>query len=458
MNTNNLEKILFKKTKKNRLWGGIAMLILGLGIMALGGRIFIGYMTASKELTKCDASQVENGYYKFSDVWTVVGQYGYDNNGTGYILWVVNEDNPDDSFFMGMYFSEKDEDIAAKASDAFWEAYDNYTESDVYLSGAGRVRDMRSDEKDAFQEAMYTLYGDNSYQASAVYKTLEYKAFPRQMSYKDWIMIVAGLIVAVVGIWMIVTVGGGSAKKKILDKVARSGMNPDQLASEIAFGQKFGAVTVTKNAVFCEGFTPMLVFLKDIIWCFGKVTTTKNKAYGLVTVSTTKTFMVNFVDRSKQYTNMPVKSQKSQDDIITAIHEAAPYIICGYNEDIAMAEQHNFADLINAVDHRKAELENPQPAEQPYVFNQKTDEPVPEKIEFKPGSYGLSNNEEEPQQPQGYDDSAAQQPLRYDDSSQQPYGYGGTADQQSLGYNDSVSSLGDVSDISDTSDYTDGLI
>ncbi len=480
MNTKNLEKVLFKKTKKSRLWGGIAIMILGLGLLALGGRIFIGYMTASKELTKCQAGDVKNGYYKFSDVWTVVGEYGYDNKGTGYILWVINQDNPDDSFFMGMYFSEKDVPTAEKASAAFWEAYDNYTQSTVYLSGAGRVRDMRSDEKSAFQDAMHTLYGDNSYMSNAVYKTLEYKAFPRQMSVKDWVLVVLGAFLAVCGVIVMITMGGGKSKKQILDKVARSGMNPDQLASEITFGNKFGGTVVTQNVVFREGFTPSLIFLKDVIWCHGKVTTTQNKAYGLVTVSTSKSYAVNFVDRNNKTTSIAVKNPSEQDKIITTVHEAAPYIICGYNEDIANAAQHNFRDLIDAVEHRKYELEHPQPAQpqEQYVFNQTTDGPLPDKIEFTPGSYGLQDSTPaEQQQPLGYEGaSATQEPTGYDAntaaqnydysgaSTQTPLGYDNSAAQQPVGYdtntalgNYDASSLGDVSDYSNIDNYTNGL-
>ena len=130
-------KVAFKSTKKSRFAIGLVLLLLGLAVTAFGARIFIGYMTASKELTKCTPSTIDNGYYKFSDIWTVVGQYGYDDNGTGYILWIVDDYNPDNNFFMGMYFDEKDVDTAEKTVNAFWDAYDNYTESTVYLSGAG---------------------------------------------------------------------------------------------------------------------------------------------------------------------------------------------------------------------------------------------------------------------------------------------------------------------------------
>lgn len=459
MNTKNLEKIIFKKTKKSRFWGGIAIFILGLGLMAIGGRIFIGYMTASKELTKCTASDVDNGYYKFTDVWSVVGEYGYDNKGTGYVLWVINEEDPDKSFFMGMYFSEKDVPTAEKASAAFWDAYDNYTQSTVYLSGAGRVRDMRSDEKSAFQDAMHALYGDNSYVSNAVYKTLEYKAFPRQMSFRDWLMVVLGAFLAVCGVIIIITMGGGKSKKQILDKVVFSGINPDQLASEITFGKKYGNIIITQNAVFREGFTPLLIFFKDMIWCHGKVTTTKNKAFGVATVSTTKTYAVNFVDKNNKTSTMMVKNPSQQDQIITAVHEAAPYVICGYNEDIAMAAQKNFRDLVNAVEHRKYELEHPQPEPQKeqYIFDQTTTEPVPDKIEFTPGSYGLQDSApSEQQKPLGYDNSSTQTSLGYGNNNVQE------SDSQSLnidipGSFDS-SSLGDVSGLSNTNDYTDGIL
>ena len=63
----------------------------------------------------------------------------------------------------------------------------------------------------------------------------------------------------------------------------------------------------------------------------------QNKAYGLVTVSTSKSYAVNFVDRNNKTTSIAVKNPSEQDKIITTVHENAPYIICGYNEDILTA-------------------------------------------------------------------------------------------------------------------------
>ena len=469
-------KVAFKSTKKSRFAIGLVLLLLGLAVTAFGARIFIGYMTASKELTKCTPSTIDNGYYKFSDIWTVVGEYGYDDNGTGYILWIVDDYNPDNNFFMGMYFDEKDVDTAEKAVNAFWDAYNNYTESTVYLSGAGRVRDMRSDEKEAFQEALDYM-GANDYNYKAVYKTLEYKAFPRQMKFKDWAMIVCGLCCVVGGICVFFTMGGGKTKKNIQAKVLASGFKPDQLASEITFGKKIGNITVTPNAVFVGGFTPILIFLKDVIWCHGKITSTKNKAYGIVTVSTTKTYAVNFIDRHNKTTSITVKNQAQQDELIETIHIQYPYIICGYNEDIAMAAQNNFNDLINAVEHRKYELEHPQPQEQ-YIFDQKTEDsaPLPDKIEFNPGSYSAPTEQPtEQQKPLGFDNSGASvdqygtygslgnsEPLG---GSENSLANGNTPSQseerESLnldipGYDSS--SLSDVSDYSNTNNYTDGIL
>ncbi|MBQ6230789.1 MAG: hypothetical protein IJJ74_06685 [Eubacterium sp.] len=465
-------KVVFKSTRKSRVILGIVFILLGLGIAAIGGRIFIGYMTASKELTKCAPGSVDNGYYKFTDVWTIVGQYGYDDNGTGYILWVTDETNPDNNFFMGMYFDEDDVDVAEKAVDAFWYAYDNYTQSTVYLSGAGRVRDMRSDEKEAFIDALDYM-GATGDGYKSIYKTLEYKAFPRQMKFKDWIMIVIGIALFVGGIISIITMGGGKTKKNIEARVLGSGINPDQLASEITFGKKIGNIVLTPNVIFQGGFSPILIFLKDVIWCHGKITSTKNKAYGVVTVSTTKTYAVNFVDRNNKTTSFTVKNENEQNDLIESVHAQLPYIICGYNEDIAMAAQNNFRDLIAAVEHKKYELEHPEPKEQ-YLFNQVTegDGPLPDKISFNPGSYNTAPAEApvEAQRPLGFDNSGApvDQYGTYGslgESQQSSLGYGSSSAQNEGGQSLNIdipgydpSSLGDVSDYTNTNNYTDGIL
>ena len=104
-----------------------------------------------------------------------------------------------------------------------------YTESNAYISGAGRVRDMRDDEKAVFQEAMLELYGDESYEQYAVYKTLEYKVFPRQMTITDWSVSIFGLLFSIFSIWGMFYFGRDE-RREILYKVERSGIEPDRIA------------------------------------------------------------------------------------------------------------------------------------------------------------------------------------------------------------------------------------
>ena len=75
--------------------------------------------------------------------------------------------------------------------------------------------------------------------------------------------------------------------------------------------------------------------------------------------------------------------------MVETVHEKAPYIIVGYNYDIATAVQNDFGGIINAVDNKKAELLQKQnePVEISY-FDHNVDksvastEPTQEKLQF----------------------------------------------------------------------------
>lgn len=320
-----LKKILFRRNRINRIWGCLILIVLGLGIMAYGGRIFIGYMIASKELTSCKASEVENGYYKFTDVWTVLGSFGYDENGKGYILWIKNQyDIMDRGFFMAMYFSDEDRVVAEKITNAFWDAYDNHTESDVYLSGAGRVRNMRDDEIEVFKTAIREIYGDDSFKDHVIYKTLEYKVFPRQMSIEDWITVIGGFALIIFAIYGMFAFGKNE-RRKILNKVERSRIDPDQLAYDIIEGKKYGKIVVSKNAVF-NAEAPYLIFLKDITGCYGEIAAIKQKFLGLVSVGSRRLNSVILVEKNGKTTALPAKNEKIQQEAIEAILSAVPDI------------------------------------------------------------------------------------------------------------------------------------
>ena len=389
-----LKKELFKKSRSERIKLGIILVVIGLPFFLIGFRMLIGCQLASKELTKCKADQVSTGYYKYTDIYEVLGTYGESSVGnrtvgTGYVMCIYPEadmehldESQNDWYLMGIFFDESDSKVAEKL-------YNGLNSGDFqYISGSGRVRKMKSDEKYYFKKACLEAYGEEieDIEDHLVYKTLDYKTFPRMMGGKDWIMGLIGLALFVGGVIFIVTMNGG--RKEATNKILASGINPVQFTKDFQSGTKIGKlVTITDDAVVIQGISPKVFFFKDLVWVYPKITTTQNKTYGIKT-SQTKTYQVIFTERNKKATPVTV-NYVDQGRMVETVHEKAPYIIVGYNYDIATAVQNDFGGIINAVDNKKAELLQKQnePVEISY-FDHNVDksvastEPTQEKLQF----------------------------------------------------------------------------
>ncbi|MCR5368159.1 DUF6709 family protein [Eubacterium sp.] len=386
-----LKKELFKKSRSERIKLGIILVVIGLPFFLIGFRMLIGCQLASKELTKCKADQVSTGYYKYTDIYGVLGTYGESSVGsrtvgTGYVMCIYPEgdmehldESQNDWYLMGIFFDESDSKVAEKL-------YNGLNSGDYqYISGSGRVRKMKSDEKYYFKKACLEAYGEEI-EDHLVYKTLEYKTFPRMMGGKDWIMGLMGLALFVGGVIFIVTMNGG--RKEATNKILASGINPVQFTKDFQSGTKIGKlITITDDAVVIQGISPKVFFFKNLVWVYPKITTTQNKTYGIKT-SQTKTYQVIFTERNKKATPVTV-NYVEQGKLVEIVHEKAPYIITGYNYDIATAVQNDFGGIINAVDNKKAELLQKQnePVEISY-FDHNVDksvastEPTQEKLQF----------------------------------------------------------------------------
>ena len=389
-----LKKELFKKSRSERIKLGIILVVIGLPFFLIGFRMLIGCQLASKELTKCKADQVSTGYYKYTDIYEVLGTYeessvGNRTVGTGYVMCIYPEadmehldESQNDWYLMGIFFDESDSKVAEKIYNGL------YSGDFQYISGSGRVRKMKSDEKKFFKDKCLEAYGEEieDIEDHLVYKTLEYKTFPRMMGGKDWIMGLMGLALFVGGVIFIVTMNGG--RKEATNKILASGVNPVQFTKDFQSGTKIGKlITITDDAVVIQGISPKVFFFKDLVWVYPKITTTQNKTYGIKT-SQTKTYQVIFTERNKKATPVTV-NYVDQGRMVETVHEKAPYIIVGYNYDIATAVQNDFGGIINAVDNKKAELLQKQnePVEISY-FDHNVDksvastEPTQEKLQF----------------------------------------------------------------------------
>ena len=331
---------------------------------------------------------------EYTDIYEVLGTYGESSVGnrtvgTGYVMCIYPEadmehldESQNDWYLMGIFFDESDSKVAEKL-------YNGLNSGDFqYISGSGRVRKMKSDEKYYFKKACLEAYGEEieDIEDHLVYKTLDYKTFPRMMGGKDWIMGLIGLALFVGGVIFIVTMNGG--RKEATNKILASGINPVQFTKDFQSGTKIGKlVTITDDAVVIQGISPKVFFFKDLVWVYPKITTTQNKTYGIKT-SQTKTYQVIFTERNKKATPVTV-NYVDQGRMVETVHEKAPYIIVGYNYDIATAVQNDFGGIINAVDNKKAELLQKQnePVEISY-FDHNVDksvastEPTQEKLQF----------------------------------------------------------------------------
>ncbi len=192
----------------------------------------------------------------------------------------------------------------------------------------------------------------------------------------EWIVTASGVVFFFVGVFFL---GSGlyrSAKpeehpaRKALARYGDATGTAMQIESEMrneGNGEKFGALQLTTNwVVWASAFDVKLTQMKDLVWAYQKVI---RHYHTFIPVG--KTFSVILCDRAGQKFEVQAKKDTAP-AALASLQRRVPWIIFGHSADLERAWQKQRAELIAAVDKRRAEMSGAKPA----VSREAAPEPV----------------------------------------------------------------------------------
>jgi hypothetical protein len=91
--------------------------------------------------------------------------------------------------------------------------------------------------------------------------------------------------------------------------------------------------------------------LSDIIWIYKQVT--QRRVNG---VPTGKTYATHVCDSHGTQLIIPAKNEQAADQVLAAVYQTAPWVLAGYNAEIAQAWKKDRASLVAAVAQRRQQL------------------------------------------------------------------------------------------------------
>ena len=199
-------------------------------------------------------------------------------------------------------------------------------------------------------------------QAMVLPVLLDAERSPRE----EWLVTAAGVVFFFVGVFFL---GSGlyrTAKpeehpaRKALARYGDPTGTAMQIESEMrneGNGEKFGGLHVTTNwVIWASAFDVKLTQMKDLVWAYQKIV----KHYHTF-IPVGRSFSVILCDRAGQRFEAQAKAS-SAPAALAAIQRRVPWIIFGFSADLDQAWRKHRADLIAAVDKRRAEMANPKSA------------------------------------------------------------------------------------------------
>ena len=198
---NELRKALKKKAIKVYLIWGVILLLIGVGVMAIGCADLWKYLTADSDIWSHSAAWLMEDTWYVCDNNYLLDCYMDDKDGCYYITATSDYE------FLGFYVPNKYVDIADQVVDGCWEYIDDIAEDwpDIYVTGKGHVENMEYEERQYFKSWFEYAGADEDVISSLVYKTI-YLDTPASVLLDDGnvIALSIGFVVFLFGVLFIV--------------------------------------------------------------------------------------------------------------------------------------------------------------------------------------------------------------------------------------------------------------
>ncbi len=348
-----------RKAAMTRIWLGIAFILLG-GVFFLGMGEEFKYLTAKENLFDMDTvdmhatsagSDSVEAFYTFEGN-LLLDWYASDDEGYYYIFPTA------DGAYMGLYVYNSEKATADKICEETLKYMNKETDQPpaTYLKGKGYVYNMGSDEESYFKEYFTEAGAGASVISTLVYKTFVVTPLSKLFDITDIIIVLMLIFFLAFGLIYMAGFFTGAYKKQPIKYMREYGLSESEVGSDLTYGLHKKHIDIGKKYVMLYSTTCALLSYDQLLWTYVMITTTKHRTYGIPT-GTTRTYQVFFVMRNQKTFNISVKDEPEGQDIVAAISEMAPHVICGYHEDLSEMVKKNFAQLIKIVDDHKLELE-----------------------------------------------------------------------------------------------------
>jgi len=338
-------KILKKQAFIVRLLGGLGLIVVGVLVGSQPRKALIGYYTAKTSVFDVDAYDLKEDEWYTCDNNILLGAYADDDDGSYYIT--ITNDNR----LIGFYVSKANVNDADEIMLACWDYMNDEAETwpDKYLSGAGYIEDMPSDEKQYFEQWFEDEGMSDEY---LTYKTFHLLTPGEQFTF-DLPTLLFALAWIVAGVVLVITFFAGSHKKKIKKLMTQKNVSEDMLAADMQYATKFkrNKYIGKKYSLFLD--SPKQLIVHDmLVWVYLKVITTRHW-YGFIPTGTTKSYELVFVDRNKRQDTVMADNEAQAQEIINEIMRRAPHIFCGFSDELKNAFDQDFRGMVARVDEDK---------------------------------------------------------------------------------------------------------
>ncbi|GEM_PF-1429827 len=346
-----IKKETGKKANKMFLLTGIIFMLLGIGLSVAGIIVFVKAAGAKDNICVQDADDLKVNKWYTIETNTLLTAYARGDDGVDYITWIG--ENYENASYISIYVPSSKTEKAGRitsATKAYLEGQTS-TLSNEWLSGKGYIRKMEDKEKKIYEDALREYGIPIQDRVMYTFSMVSPWTAMGEMGVRR--LFIFGCLFFLFGIVFIIIRLTGVNMKTMKKAMQTNGITERELEQDMETALTAANVYVGNKYIYISQATPELFVVNKLIWVYPTKTVTTNRAYGIKTGETT-TYGVCYVDRAGKKKTGNTRSEDESKEIVSAVHVRAPYLICGYNQNVENAiTSGNLNAVVSYVDQQR---------------------------------------------------------------------------------------------------------
>lgn len=354
---------IYSRIKKSSaglfIGGGLAFLLIAALIFIFVCSTFFKYFFADAP----DLFSVPSSSYSTGDWYTcnnniLFDYYCSDEDGRYYVTAT------NDLEYFGFYVYKKDFDLADRITDGSYKFMNMETDAPPaeFISAKGYLQPMDPSEKRYFKQFFEhdDVTADDFDMKFYTFKPMTpWRALTDDNGDNNLFYFIVAIALAISGIFCIIHFITGGYKKSLKKSISTYGILPELLENDMNHAVNIqNAYIGSEHVLFAQAAGSKVIPYNALIWAYVMITTTKHTTYGIPT-GTSKSYQLIFFDRNKRKIFFNVKDEAIGHQMLDAIFARAPYIFCGFSEELASATNNGrFDEMVRAVDERRSHTVN----------------------------------------------------------------------------------------------------